>query len=176
MEERCPAGPGAASRGYLPDLGMKAGGGMAAPTAQAAFACREPEGTHRKTAHGQVFTARSCSGPLVSSLLPPSLLPAAPINRNSPQSKAGKHKQVTTELRDVGRRQRQTLRSGLGGLGRAGPQRGPTGRQGTGKNGLQVARHWGGKGRARTAWIAGIWDWEPSQQLDKALWTGTGQG
>lgn len=47
---------------------------------------------------------------------------------------------------------------------------------GTGKNSLQVARYWGGKGRTRTAWRAGIWDWEPSQQLDKALWTGTGQG
>lgn len=63
-----------------------------------------------------------------------------------------------------------------GGQGQAGPQRGPTGRQETGKNGLQVARHWGGKGRARTARRAGIWDWEPSRQLDKALRTRTGQG
>lgn len=63
-----------------------------------------------------------------------------------------------------------------GGQGWASPQRGPTGRQGTGKNSLQVTRHRGGKGRARTAWGAGIWDQEPSRQLDEALWTGTGQG
>ena len=176
-----PAAPGAAGQGYVPDLGTGAGGGTAALAAQAALAHREPEGTHRKTAHGQVFTARSRSRPPVSSLLPPSPPPAAPINRNSPQSKAGKHKQVTAGLRDAGRRQRQTLRSGLGGSsmggrGRAGPQRGPTGRQGTGKNGLQVTRHQRGKGRARTARRARIWDREPSQQLDKALRTGTGQG
>lgn len=42
-------------------------GGTAAP--------REPNGTHRKTAHRQVFTARSCSGPPASSLLPPSRCP-----------------------------------------------------------------------------------------------------
>lgn len=62
------------------------------------------KGTHRKTAHGQVFTAPSRSGPLVSSPLPPSPPPATPINRNSPGSKAGKHKQVLVGLRDAGGR------------------------------------------------------------------------
>jgi len=118
-------GPGAAGRGRLPDPGRERGEAPQRPLRT---------GTLRGPT-GKPLTARYLQpDPAPGPWFPPCFLlphrPAAPTNRNSPRSKAGKHKQISAGLRDAGRRQGQTPRSGLrgsgtGGRGQAGPRRVP---------------------------------------------------